>query len=108
MRLKVSMHNKHNRTLKAAGRARFAVSGRLMPCPCVAYLMLVMLCLTPLVAHLMLAMVLNMPEQCSFQDLLFHLLFIPKYAEKSASRMDISLINLTHAVGVAIPYLTPY
>ena len=32
------------------------------------------------VAHLMLVvMVLNMPEQCSFQDLLFHLLFnMPK------------------------------
>ena len=45
----------------------------------------------PCVAHLMLVMVLNMPEQCSFQDLLSHLLFMPKYAEKSASRMDISL-----------------
>ena len=45
----------------------------------------------PCVAHLMLVIVLNMPEQCSFQDLLFHLLFMPKYAEKSASRMDISL-----------------
>ena len=39
--------------------------------------MLVMLRLTPFVAHLMLGMVLNMPEQCSFQDLLFHLLFRP-------------------------------
>ena len=46
----------------------------------------------PCVAHLMLVMVLNMPEQCSFQHLLFHLLLMPKYAEKSASRMDISLI----------------
>ena len=60
--------------------------------PCVAHLMLVMLrLLTPFVAHLMLVMVLNMPEQCSFQYLLFHLLFMPKSAEKSASRMDISL-----------------
>ena len=57
--------------------------------PCVAHLMLVMLRLTPFVAHLMLVMVLNMPEQCPFQDMLFHLLFIPKYAENSASRMDI-------------------
>ena len=40
----------------------------------------------------MLVMVLNLPEQCSFQDLVFHLLFIiPKFAENSASRMDISL-----------------
>ena len=45
----------------------------------------------PCVAHLMLVMILNLPEQCSFQDLLFHLLFMPKSAEKSASRMDISL-----------------
>ena len=59
--------------------------------PCVAHLMLVMLRLTPFAAHLMLVMVLNLPEQCSFQDLLFHLLFLPKSAEKSASRMDISL-----------------
>ena len=42
----------------------------------------------PYVAHLMLVMVLNLPEQCSFQDLLFHPLFMPKSAEKSASRMD--------------------
>ena len=61
--------------------------------PCVAHLMLVMLRLTPFVAHLMLVMVLNLPEQCSFQDMLFHLLFMPKSAEKSASRMDISLQN---------------
>ena len=59
--------------------------------PCVAHLMLVMLRLTLFVAHLILVMVLNLPEQCSFQDLLFHLLFVPKSAEKSASRMDISL-----------------
>ena len=59
--------------------------------PCVAHLMLVMLRLTPCVAHLMLVMVLNLLEQCSFQDLLFHLLFLPKSAEKSASRMDITL-----------------
>ena len=39
----------------------------------------------------MLVMVLNLPEQCSFQDLLFHLLFMPKSAENSAaSRMDIN------------------
>ena len=59
--------------------------------PCVAQLMLVMLRFTPFVARLMLVMILNLPEQCSFQDLLFHLLFMPKSAEKSASRMDISL-----------------
>ena len=59
--------------------------------PCVAHLMLVMLRLAPFAAHLMLVMVLNMPEQCSFQDLLF---YMPKYAEKSASRMDISLSPL--------------
>ena len=49
--------------------------------PCVAHLMLVMLRLTPFVAHLMLVMVLNLPEQCSIQDLLFHLLFMPKSAQ---------------------------
>ena len=49
--------------------------------PCVAHLMLVMLRLTPFVAHLMLVMALNLLEQCSFQDLLFHLLFLPKSAE---------------------------
>ena len=52
-----------------------------------------MLRLTLFVAHLMLVMALNPPEQCSFQDLLFHLLFMPKSAEKSASRMDISLLD---------------
>ena len=58
--------------------------------PCVAHLMLVMLRLTPFVAHLVLVMVLNLLEHyCSFQDLLFHLLFLPKSTEKSASRMDI-------------------
>ena len=56
--------------------------------------MLVMLRLTPFVAHLMLVMVLNMPEQCSSQDMLFYMLFMPKYAQKYASRMDISLISL--------------
>ena len=63
--------------------------------PCVAHLMLMMLHLTLFVAHLMLVvMVLNLPAQCSFQDLLLHLLFImPKYAEKSSSRMDISLVG---------------
>ena len=59
--------------------------------PSVAHLILVMLRLTPFLAHLMLVVVLNLPEQCSFQDLLFHLLFLPKSAEKSASRMNISL-----------------
>ena len=63
--------------------------------PCVAHLMLVMLRLTPFEAHLMLVMVLNMPEQCSFQDLLFHMLFMPKYPETYASRMDISLLIVT-------------
>ena len=60
--------------------------------PCVAHLMLVMLRLTPFVAHLMLVTVQNLPEQYSFQDLLFNLLFLPKSAEKSASRMDITLL----------------
>ena len=60
--------------------------------PCVAHLMLVMLHLAPFVAYLMLVMILNLPEQCSFQDLLFHLLFLRKSAEKPASRMDISLL----------------
>ena len=58
---------------------------------CVAHLMPVVVRLTPFVAHLMLVMVPNLPEQCSFQDLLFHLLFKLKSAEKSASRIDISL-----------------
>ena len=53
--------------------------------------MLVMLRLTPFVAHLMLVMVLNMPEHCSFQEMLFHVLFMPKYAKIYASIMDISL-----------------
>ena len=55
--------------------------------------MLIMLRLTPFVAHLMLVMVQNMPEQCSFRDMLFHMLFMPKYAEKYASIMDISLTS---------------
>ena len=93
MRFKVLACIKHNnRILKAAGRARFALSlsGRLMPC--VGHPMLVMLRLAPFVARLMLVMVLNMPEQCSFQDMILHMLFMPKYAKKSASRMDISLV----------------
>ena len=57
--------------------------------------MLVMLHLTPFVAHLMLVMALNLLEQCSFQDVLFHLLFLPKSAEKSASRMDIPGMYIT-------------
>ena len=82
---------KHNRILQAAGRARFALSGHI-----------------PYVAHVMLVMVLNLPEQCSFQDLLFHLFFMPKSAGKSASRMDISLLMssvlgmLQREVGVAV------
>ena len=32
------------------------------------------------------------PEYCSFQVMLFHMLFMPKYAERKASRMDKSLI----------------
>ena len=56
--------------------------------------MLAMLRLTPFVAHLILVIALNMPEQCSFQDMLFHMLFMPKYAEKYASRMDISLSTI--------------
>ena len=61
---------------------------------CVAHLILVMLRLTPFVAHLMLVMVLNLLEQFSFQDLVFHLLFLPKSAEKSASRTDITLVGM--------------
>ena len=62
--------------------------------PCVAHLMRVMLRLTPFVAHLMLVMVLNLLEQCSFQDLLSHLLFLLKSAENSASRVDITLVRV--------------
>ena len=60
------------------------------------------------VAHLMLVMVQNLPEQCSFQDLFFfHLLFIPKSAEKSASRMNISLgVNISHPV-LTVPPCRP-
>ena len=73
--------------------------------PCVAHLMLVMLRLTHFVAHLMLVMVPNMPEQCSFQDLIFHLFFMPKYAEKPASRMDISLVDgLNETIGLLLFY----
>ena len=46
----------------------------------------------------MLVMVLNLLEQCSFQDLLFHLLFLPKSAENSASRMDIIPYSLVHKI----------
>ena len=67
--------------------------------PCVAHLMLVMLRLTPFVAHLVFVMVLNLLEQCFFQDLLFYLLFLPKSAEKSASRMDINPIEPLHVQG---------
>ena len=40
----------------------------------------------------MLVVVLNMPEHSSFQDMLFPMLFISKYAKSYASIMDISLI----------------
>ena len=98
------MH-KDNRILQAAGRARFALSGCLMPC--VTHLMLVMLRLTPFVAHIMLVIILNLLEQCSFQDLSFHLLFLPKSAEKSASRMDITLIIIASAVFAAKVSVAP-
>ena len=77
--------------------------------PCVAHLMLMMLRLTPFVAHVMLVMVLNLPEQCSFQDLLFHLLFMPESAEKSPinSRMDIILTG-THKAGASASKYSPW
>ena len=40
----------------------------------------------------MLAVVLNMPEHSSFQDMLFPMLFISKYVKSYASIMDISLV----------------
>ena len=80
---------KHNRILEAAGRARFAFSGRLMPR--VAHLLLAILRHLRFVAHVLLMMVLNLLEICSFPDLLLHLLFLAKSAESSAGRMDISL-----------------
>ena len=39
----------------------------------------------------MLHLCLFKPEHCSFQVMLFHMLFMPKYAERKASRMDKSL-----------------
>ena len=39
----------------------------------------------------MLVVVLNMPEHRSFQDIIFPMLFISKYAKSYASIMDISL-----------------
>ena len=39
----------------------------------------------------MLVVVLDMPEHSSFQDMLFPMLFISKYAKSYASIMDISL-----------------
>ena len=39
----------------------------------------------------MLVVVLNMPEHSSFQDMLFPMLFISKYAKSYASIMDINL-----------------
>ena len=39
----------------------------------------------------MLVVVLNMPEHSSFQNMLFPMLFISKYAKSYASIMDISL-----------------
>ena len=51
--------------------------------------------LTPIVAHIyMLVVVLNMPEHSSFQDMLFPMLFISKYAKNYANIIDISLILL--------------
>ena len=43
----------------------------------------------------MLVVVLNMPEHSSFQDMLFPMLFISKYAKSYASIMDIGLVALT-------------
>ena len=60
---------KHNRILKTAGRALFSLSGHLMPC--VAHLMLVMLPYAFCSTHLMLVVVLNMPEQCYFHNIFF-------------------------------------
>ena len=45
--------------------------------PCVAP-MPVMLRLTPFVVHLMHMMVLDILEQCSFHDMRFHVLVMPK------------------------------
>ena len=45
----------------------------------------------------MLVVVLNMPEHSSFQDMLFPMLFISKYAKSYASIMDISLSSTLHA-----------
>ena len=42
----------------------------------------------------MLVVVLNMPEHSSFQDMLFPMLFISKYAKSYASIMDISLVHI--------------
>ena len=42
----------------------------------------------------MLVVVLNMPEHSSFQDMLFPMLFISKYAKSYASIMDISLLEV--------------
>ena len=50
----------------------------------------------------MLVVVLNMPEHSSFQDMLFPMLFISKYAKSYASIMDISLRVLEVIGGVYI------
>ena len=45
----------------------------------------------------MLVVVLNMPEHSSFQDMLFPMLFISKYAKSYASIMDISLDSVVES-----------
>ena len=54
---------------------------------CSALHILCLLCLK------MLHLCLFKPEHCSFQVMLFHMLFMPKYAERKASRMDKSLFE---------------
>ena len=47
----------------------------------------------------MLVVVLNMPEHnSSFQDMLFPMLFISKYAKSYASIMDISLVTVSQSL----------
>ena len=50
----------------------------------------------------MLHLCLFKPEHCSFQVMLFHMLFMPKYAERKASRMDKSLTG-SEAYGMYLP-----
>ena len=60
----------------------------------------------------MLVVVLNMPEHSSFQDMLFAMLFISKYAKSYASIMDISLdgslnsVKKQHRRGESMTYIT--